>query len=224
VNREPAGDPISNSISVADDPCRAIAVQALRIIDSIHGDGLLPSIRVSSQGTKNRPAAYIYTTSGRALGIGISPRSQTPLVDFTHEVGHFLDHQAIGEPSAYASPDDRRFEAWRAEVSSSGPITRLRQLAAQTQVKVVLADGRNGFLNIDRHYVNYLLRTREIFFRTYAQFIAEASQDAAMLAEIESLRKVQSGTVHYPVQWSKSEFAGIRDEIERIIINLGWMR
>jgi hypothetical protein len=97
-------------------------------------------------------------------------------------------------------------------------------LAAQTQVKVVLADGRNGFLNIDRHYVNYLLRTREIFFRTYAQFIAEASQDAAMLAEIESLRKVQSGTVHYPVQWSKSEFAGIRDEIERIIINLGWMR
>jgi hypothetical protein len=46
---------------------------------------------------------------------------------------------------------------------------------------------------------------------------------AAMLKEIATLRSVRQGTVHYPVNWSEGEFSAILDEIERIIMKLGWM-
>jgi hypothetical protein len=44
-----------------------------------------------------------------------------------------------------------------------------------------------------------------------------------MLKEIALLRSVRQGTVHYPVNWSEGEFSTILDEIERIIMKLGWM-
>ena len=112
---------------------------------------------------------------------------------------------------------------WWELVRDTGPVKRLIQLAGQERAKVVFPDESAGFLKVDRAYVRYLLEPHEIFSRCYAQFIAEKSRHAAMLKEIATLRSVRQGTVHYPVNWSEGEFSAILDEIERIIMKLGWM-
>ena len=219
----PAGIPISTFLSTRTDAAGRIAERALSIIDSVHGSHGLPRIRVDSEGTFYRPAGYTRTQSGKAVSINISPKSRFPLVDFTQEVGHFLDHQAIGEKGIFASAQDPALGRWREVVRNTGPVKRLVQLAGQERARVVFPDQSAGFLKVDRAYVRYLLEPHEIFSRCYGQFIAEKSRNAAMLKEIALLRSVRQGTVHYPVNWSEGDFSTILDEIERIIMKLGWM-
>jgi hypothetical protein len=220
---KPVGIPISRFLSTKIDAAGRIAEKALSIIDSVHGSQRLPRIPVDSEGTLYRPAGYTRTQSGKAVSINISPKSQFPLVDFTQEVGHFLDHQAIGEKGTFASAHDPALGRWREMVQDTEPVKRLIQLAGQERAKVVFPDGSAGFLKVDRVYVRYLLEPHEIFSRCYGQFIAEKSRNAAMLKEIATLRSVRKGTVHYPVNWSEGEFSAILDEIERIIMKLGWI-
>jgi hypothetical protein len=219
----PAGIPISTFLSTRTDAAGRIAERALSIIDSVHGSHGLPRIPVNSEGTLYRPAGYTRTQSGKAVSINISPKSRFPLVDFTQEVGHFLDHQAIGERGTFASAQDPALGRWRELVRDTGPVKRLVQLAGQERAKVVFPDESAGFLKVDRAYVRYLQEPHELFSRCYGQFIAEKSGNAPMLKEIAALRSVRQGTVHYPVNWSEGEFSAILDEIERIIMKLGWM-
>jgi hypothetical protein len=100
---KPVGIPISRFLSTRTAAASRIAERALSIIDSVHGSQRLPRIRVDSEGTLYRPGGYTRTQSGKAVSINISRKSQFPLVDFTQEVGHFLDHQAIGERGILAS-------------------------------------------------------------------------------------------------------------------------
>ena len=74
-----------------------VAKITLDAIDSIHDDGKLPVIPVKSSRATRFYGAYVhYPHSGRALDIRISKNGNHKALTLAHEIGHFIDHQAIG--------------------------------------------------------------------------------------------------------------------------------
>ena len=74
----------------------------------------------------------------------------------------------------------------------------------------------------DRTYITYLLRRNELWARAYAQYIAERSGDRLMLAGVREAVD-SSNAVLSSRQWSADSFGPIRDAIDEILREVGWL-
>jgi len=202
----PAGTPVSQALAVAAGAVFRKVTAALQLLDQVHGDGPLPRIpvgplnrRIAKPGTL---AYYLYNGySGTAAGLGFGRTAlkSSPFITVFHEVGHFLDHQGIGQ-RAYATLDVRAMgrhspaaaDAMRAlqdAFAQSAPIQTLSRwrLALQGQPGYVL--GQGGIPpGITARTVNYLLSREETFARAYAQYIATRSGHAGALLELRGMQ------------------------------------
>jgi hypothetical protein len=65
------------------------------------------------------------------------------------------------------------------------------------------------------------LQPRELFARSYAQFVASSSRDALMnqqLADVISAVEWQA----YPAQWEEADFAPIMEALRHVFQDKGW--
>jgi hypothetical protein len=228
TNLRPVGVRVSSILRVeASGKIGGVARHALDVIDRVHGIGgrLRSAIPVVSAGSASVPGGFRYLRSGEAVRIEFSPQSNTPHIDFSHEVGHFLDHQLIGEAGEYASRTaDVVLAEWRAAVDASRACQRLADLREMQRVRVPQPGGRFGFVPLDRAYIRYLMRPQEIFARSYAQFIASESRESSFLDDLSELRAVRVGQITYPAQWNDDDFGAIQAALRGAIIALGWLR
>lgn len=217
---QPAGTPVSGALKVSRskklDPTR----EALTAIDQVHGDGPLPEIPVGTSTARSRLGAYWSSSTGEAKKITINVNGDHIRMTTAHEIGHFLDHHGIGAPGKWASERSDLLEVWRIAVKESQAYKTLLSVKPGP-VTIVLEDGRQMSYYRDGKYLRYLQTTRELFARSYAQYVATRSGNAAMRAELDKLVRDQ---VDIPTQWGDDDFAPIAQAFDKLFAFLEWRK
>ena len=198
--------PISNALILPKNGiAKDVAETVLAEIDKIHGVGVLPQIPVLLTDSKDYGAVYRRATEREPKEILIGQHTHEPEFDFTHEIGHFLDHQAIGEVGAFASVSSDLMADWFEVVTNSAAIKEI----------LALPEG------VD--YRDYYLGTAEMWARSYAQYIATKSQNPTLLKQLDSIRTNDyPNAIHNLSQWHDKDFEPIASKIDQLFLMLGW--
>lgn len=218
---EPAGTPISQALVVRrlePDP-RALTervVRALSAVDRVHGDGDLPSIPVDWAVLEPGVAAvYELVRFGQANDVPrrivVSTTVRRPGLAVLYEIGHFLDHQTLGERGRFASLGHPGLAAWRRAIYATRAIAELRRLRDS---------GRYAALY---EHFDYLLRPDEAWERSYAQYIVQRGGDPALLAELDERRR-PTGSPFIPYLWDDDDIVLVAAAIDELFRELGWRR
>lgn len=184
--------------------------RALGVIDATHTDGALPSILVE----RAAPGTSIGGSYKFPRGVAPSIAVRSPCVQnefsFVHEVGHFIDHKALdpGAPGfATENIANNDLVDWARAVMQSPEILALRLLHAKS-------------VSVER--TQYLLDIREIWARSYTQWVAIRSQDWQLLSALDGRRR-SSAVFTVLSQWEDQTFAAIYDEIDVLFTRRGWI-
>lgn len=207
----PTGPTVSKPIDVlaAGQVGRAVD-EALNTIDAVHGDGALPPIPLKSSRKQTPNGSYSWFGTGAPAQIEVSSLGDHPVMTTVHEVGHFLDHHGIGVAGEFASKTAELTE-WRAAVDASDAVVQLRGLRVSSP------------LPVNERYRRYLLKTEELWARSYAQYVATTSGSQRMLGELARLvERPGAGGVYYPAQWDGDDFKPIAAAIDKLFARLGW--
>jgi hypothetical protein len=170
---------------------------ALEQIDRVHDDGKLQSTPITDHKV---PRSCLGAYNGVRIAIrrdGIHPELTT-----AHEIGHCLDDQAL-PGSGYSSERAPEMELWRQAIQRSAAFQSLK------------ARGKSK-------YRRYLLTWRELWARSYAQFIAARSEDKIMQKQLQDIIDGQT-TGWADSHWKDDDFAPIAAEIETLFKNLSWL-
>jgi hypothetical protein len=146
---------------------------------------------------------------GEAVGLVFTPKISrlNPFITVWHEVGHFLDHKAFGQPGGAFATDSGAL----ASREQREAFTKLKNAISNSQARKTLDLWRDRALygrQLDgdgviplgvtrgRTYLNYLTTDRESFARAYAQYMVVTSMNAEALA---ALRRMQAASTTGPV-------------------------
>jgi hypothetical protein len=217
-----------------------------KLIDSVHGDGLLPNLPVSAT-TKNMQGAggaFGSMTDGRPAYIKIRATTGENATSYlTHEIGHFLDNSALRQDGEKWATDDitagpiaQVFRAIQESAVYREDMAMLDQIAADTAAtrspSGMFPRDATGRVIYPANYqlsplLKYATSNRELWARAYAQYIAEMTGDPASMATIESdvtaarVAGARANVVRY--QWTVEEFEPIKEAITQMFIDLGYM-
>lgn len=196
---------------------------ALDAIDSVHGDGQLPEIPVRTKSNIKALGQYVSYANGKPVGIDMNGKGDQFELTLAHEVGHFLDQQAIGQTKIFASRSEPLLAGWRRVVQESQAVRTLRDMQENPSAyeRVVLGGERTYTVRPDGRYLNYLLSNEEIWARSYSQYIAERSGNTTMRQQVEIER---GDTLYGQKLWSDEDFAPIAAEFDRVFGGLGWRK
>ena len=220
---QPAGTPVSQALKLLPLPLHLPRLtHALTALDSVHGDGALPSIGVDVY--KAIPGGLMASfqvdkATGVPVGIVISPSSPAWGMSLLHELGHFLDWSGLGTPGAFASAGDPTLAAWLSAVDSTPTVRTLRHHLT-TPFALTAPGGAVEWVDV-AGLSAYWLQKEELFARSYAQYIVTRSADPVMVSE---LQVIQSRTPFMALsQWTPAEFTVISAEFDRLFYKRGWM-
>jgi len=182
---------------------RGMLRHALAMIDQVHSDGDLPEIPVDNRRYHNALGVFFRTrgTPSAPLRISVTPLSPWPHLTALHEIGHFLDFCAVGAPGEFAS-ETELVNDWLAVTGKSDPVMQIFQEP-----------------NLKPKQREYLLKPRELWARSYAQYIVTKSGDPLLLAELDRVRK---GPEPWR-QWTDAEFRPILKQMDKLFRKKGWV-
>jgi hypothetical protein len=202
--------PVSAALQVkTTGPLKQSITTAIKAIDKVHDDGVLPSIPVTSSRKKNSLGVFTSTRQGGqsvAKSIEVRSSGSWPALTAAHEAGHFLDLEAIGAKGGFATDKTGPIQNVIQAARSSDAIKGIQKLQAESS-------GRT------RRYYNYLLSPSEIWARAYAQFIAEESGEPVLVQELEKARSAQEHR-----QWKTADFKPVAAEIRKMFKQMGWTK
>lgn len=182
--------------------------EVIQDVERVHNVASMPSIPVkTSAGTKTL-GVYHHMSDGKPVDIRVSRNSPRPRMTAAHEIGHFIDHQAIGTPGQFASETHASMQAFREAARKTAAYGKLERVR-DTHASAVM-----------RNHARYMLRDREVFARGYAQFIAQRSGDRTMRDELAAMIKPTAT----PYQWSERDFRPIERAIEQVLKDLKWLK
>lgn len=218
------GRPVSHALEVPHGLLAPELREVLRVIDAVHGDGVLPRIPLGWAAIANEEGIYRFDEiTGLPVRIIVSSIGKQLRLAVAHEIGHLLDHQGIGDAGTFASSHGRSLNAWREAVRASRAIRSLSELGRRDTIRVARSGGRIVPVAVSTALVRYLLTDHELWARSYAQFIAIRSDDPLLLAELDARRGSRPGLIDYHLQWEDVDFAPIEFEIERLFRRLRWL-
>lgn len=202
-----ASSPVSDAlIPPKSGSAKKSAEYALKELDKIHSDGILPQIPLRASTSKKNAGSYVYFTSkGISKEITLSSNGLHPELTLLHEIGHFIDHKAIGTDGIFSSVSDPIFDEWRKAVDATRASEKLRAMSHQ----------KNG---------KYYLLKEEQWARCYAQYIATKSKDKKLIAQLDNIRNNhQYSEIYRNSQWQDDDFLQIMKTIDDLFIKLGWI-
>lgn len=194
----------------------AAAKEALSLIDSVHSVDSLPKLPVvkPAPGTTHM-GGYLRNPDGTPENIQLRPGTMTPRLTIAHEVGHFIDHAAFGQGHNFGSEMNTAFDEWRTAVHASSAYNDLKGVE---QARGYMFLGRKQ--KVSQEHIEYLMSDKELWARSYAQFIAVETGDATMLSELVAAR----GLAEPGYQWSDADFEPVRDSIRNLLRSRGWLK
>ncbi len=213
------GTPVSAALKISQKPGLKNARLAAQLIDSVHTDGKLPEIQVVNERMPKGMQGYFQFSSitGAPVKIALRSRMSFPIFTAIHEIGHFLDRDGLGS-RFNASQDSEELAPWREAVKASRAARRLRELYDNPEVTD--SSGRKGVW--PRPYIQYLARYDEVFARSYAQYIAVRSGNAAALRELGKIRENAGKPEYLPLQWDDDDFEPIAAAFDDIFASRKW--
>jgi hypothetical protein len=219
--RSPGGIPISTRLIVPDgaafDPVR----RALAAIDAVHRDGNLPLLPISRTRAVTEVGVYEWSDrTGEPLRLRLSGLGEHPELTVIHEIGHFLDHQALGRPGTFASETEAATNVMQA-IDLTSAVRQLRSLRNRRQVLVVRR-GRRQTVPIRSGLVIYLLQSRELFARAYAQFIVQESHHELLTTQLTQRRASERTAVYHDI-WEEDDFEAVRLALRHLFGRRRWM-
>ena len=203
----PRTSPVSQAIELSGLVGKELlaAQRALAAVDFVHDDGDLPTIPILKNSRLRNTLGQYVRHGFSARAIEIKPSQDGMAFTLLEEIGHFLDHQAFGTHGFdFASEDSERFEAWRAAVYSSQPVQDLMR-----GVKTARGPLRSQFIEG--------ARLREIWGRSYSQYMAIKSGDPVLLKQFQEDQSSLFGGLFY---WTQRQFLPIMQEVEKLLLSL----
>lgn len=231
----PDATPVSSHLQVTVGPKNRKPVdEALAAIDEVHGDGNLPGLPVAMNNRIKAFGHYRYQWSGQSVEIRVrlSAGNPHPRLTTIHEVGHFIDHKGFLAPvdagddllETLMTPwatrtasiqEEGLLTEWVRAIQGSSAFERLDELARGARKLVY--DGVERAPSMS--HVRYLRQIDELWARSYAQYVATRSTDAALKAElVEYLAKHNA----YSAQWEPEDFEPIAEAFDRLFERMGW--
>lgn len=172
--------------------------RALAAADALHvlETNLLPTpVRVTA--TTRRGGCY-RLREGDPVDLRVSSRHDRVALSFLHELGHLLDHQLAPAPRSFASPRLALFAPWRA---AAGSIEQRAPAFAS------------------RGHRRYFSSWRELWARSYAQWVVLRSGDSALGAGLAAAQAADDRLV-----WPAAHFEPVAIELDALFSALGLAR
>lgn len=196
---------------------RSAVAHATDVIDQVHTDGQLEPLafRTSPGGTLGT-----YSWAPGKEAILIDPNGPWSALTVAHEVGHWLDHKAMGGAGTFASGEPPS-DAWRAVMGA------LERSQAVSGLRGLLGDPRVARISGLARHVRYLLDPREQWARAYAQWIATRSADHRLGADLtrvldEVAAAERRAGFRVGRQWDAADFGPVATAIDELMASLGW--
>ncbi len=233
-----AADRIKDLVSNVDpsEPHGAAMARTQAAIDRVHRmpDGMRPI----PLGIEDRPG---YLGAYRGNRIDLNPNGRYPHITAAHELGHFLDRAGLPPARAFTVETQlgsgENFNEWWKAVQSSRTTQVLQSIKSLPDGSILVRrrrpDGIVNELDVDHAHVDYLLSPREMFGRSYAQWIATQSGDPGMLADLELAQDPANGEQvipgtgfadGYPGYWNADDFEPIASALSEAFRRLGLLR
>jgi hypothetical protein len=161
--------------------------------------------------------------TGRPMDIRVNPRSDHPELTTVLEIGHLLDHQAVGIAGEFASESHARLAEWRKAIDSTRSVQTLEDLRSAGSIPFRFPDGIIRQARV-RERADDLLHPWELFSRSYAQFISEASGSARLVSQIHGFRNPENPGSVMPQFWDEDDFRDVSEAFKSLIIELEWKK
>jgi hypothetical protein len=216
-NSGKAGVSVSLAIGVPKGAAGEITKSVLDAIDSVHGDGVLPFIQVESTSAKTFSAQYVYKASGTSETIRIKPKFEDAEFNMLHEIGHFIDHKGLSGDRKwrFATDDMEELKEWKTAVTASKTMKRLENIILEKDDVF-----RKAAYSRDLKHALYMNETREVWARSYAQYIAIKSGNPKLMAQLR--RGQEFSRTGYPDQWDDTDFEPVMTAMDNLFSGLGW--
>lgn len=257
---DPAGGDFGASLALGmvSDDTRIQVRRALDAIASVHGiDRRMPRLPVVDFAEPGGPTGQLlgsYTFKmlpgqldlaaspfGDSVRLSVNTLDPTGAATVLHELGHFLDHKGLGvDVSRFASAVDPALLGWRRAIDNSAGFKLLREMVLHDPARAghwaTFSHVDTGVTNTwdpDPDHTRYLLDPRELFARSYAQWIATRSGrswllDMVMLADspLPPIWQLAPGSraPYEPHQWVAEDFEPIAAALDELFASLGLLR
>lgn len=193
------------------------AVAQMRSVHAIPQDVAPVTVdRMSRQMMRLKPTTHgSYQRASTTLVL----RGDVEDVEFTavHELGHWLDNKLFGDDRAYGSEKlaSTAWQRWQAAVDSSVPTRHLQTVRGMTGDPRVTPELLT--------HIDYMLRRREQFARSYAQWIATRSGDGRLLSQLEYFQTAEN-TILRAYHWADDDFEPIGAALDEIFRERGLLK
>ncbi len=232
------------------------ARKALAALDRVHSDGVLEDLPLKDSSARTYLGAYSFRfNKGKSIAISGAGQKAHPYNTLFHETGHWLDHLAVKNPELAGR--DAVLAQYRFTTQATGRgfdplLDEWRDATMNSPTVKVLGQWRNrgegSPLGVAADHIAYLLRSDEVWARSYAQYVALRSGDNEALAELRlmqrGVKRATSGPIStstrmntkplghepdpdtwdYPVVWQDDEFEPIAQAFDRLFVKLGWRK
>lgn len=226
-----------------------ILVQIVRIVDSIHRIDSDQTIIVSRDLKSLRPQSKelefsqgLYKASTHPeepCRIYVSPNAANPSLVFLHELGHFIDHQCLGNPGKYASSLHPSLKTWWDRVRQSSAYRHLLSNLKNLEESIQDIGRDNENLNLEdinaeevldellaqlktlvyvEGRLRYYLKRPEFFARSYAQYISAKSNKPDLIRKPPT---DMDGI--YVTEWHGQDFEPIAKAIDDLFVVKEWV-
>lgn len=208
---------------------------ALKVVDSVHGDGPLRTLPVMNLSGQNL-GVYRREVRGPAVDIRIRSTGDHKAFTFVHELGHYLDHVGIRAPEG-----SDEYKARRRMVQVESGMNRHPETPMKAVWEAIQESPSYKEIQRRRHdpehrwqskYYAYLISPVELWARAYSQWIGTKAPDSLVG---RGLRQAQEDygkdasdrergvTRYWSGQWEDEEFKPIGAAIEEMFRGMGWL-
>jgi hypothetical protein len=223
---EAKGTPLSSAFIVPDSKLYRPVRQALELMDSVHGDGVIEPLPVNIRNLSLDTLGGYALRDNRPEGVLFNGRFGVNSPTMVEEVGHILDHQGFNNQLLFES--QRGFFSELAEVmeliKKSEPYLHVQSLKPNTRITLKQQSERIRSDFITEKDLDYHTQPREWFARAYLQYIAIRTGDTDLLRAIANSRTTKDYQMLYPRAWSDDEFEAIAKALESVFLDKGWLQ
>jgi hypothetical protein len=157
-----------------------------------------------------------FRASVRETSMAVSRNAKWPNMTIAHEFGHKLDY--AGSPGWFSM----RKAAVMTTKNAAGEWVPIGPELSEAFGGWLRAVRRSaGYKTIETERAGYFKDVKELWARSYSQWLAERSGDPKLLAELADMRAQAPGSTFYFPQWSDADFAEISAAIDRIMRTRG---